>query len=122
MDAWLTTTRAELSVLPLPPPPTPPQFYMVTGGWTKFQHLSSTEILDPTRGVWQEVASLPRGVRGLACGSPRAGSVVCAGGRDGGEDRDEVREGHWALTITSAIHYAINFAYHTNEKLFNNNL
>ena len=93
---------------PPPPPPPPPQFYLVTGGnsglWTLGSgpsFLSSTEILDPTTGVWQEAAPLPRSLWGLACGSPRPGSVVCAGGRsrvDGvGSARDEVSDGHWPL-------------------------
>ena len=69
----------------------------MTGGWSGFNHLSSTEILDPTTGSWKEAAALPQGLRGLACGSPRDGTVVCAGGRDGAGDRDEVSEGRCAL-------------------------
>ena len=69
----------------------------MTGGWSGFNHLSSTEILDPTKGSWQEAAALPRGMRGLACGIPRDGSVVCAGGRDGAGDRDEVSQGRSPL-------------------------
>ena len=82
---------------PPPPPPPPPQFYLVTGGYYG-SFTSSTEILDPSTGVWQEAAPIPRQLWGLACGSPRPGSVVCAGGSEGFDAaRDEVSDGHWPL-------------------------
>ena len=82
LDSYLTTVS---------------QFYLVTGGFSG-GYLSSTEILDPRTGSWEEAAPFPRSLSWLACGSPRAGSVVCAGGvSDGGGDRDEVSEGHCPL-------------------------
>ena len=69
-----------------------PQFYLVTGGNSGSAILSSTEIQDPRTGSWQEASPLPRQLYGLACGSPRPGTVVCAGGYDGGY-RDEVSDG-----------------------------
>ena len=69
----------------------------MTGGFYGY-FLSSTEILDPTTGSWQVAAPFPRALRGLACGSFRPGSVVCAGGVSvGAGARDEVSDGHWPL-------------------------
>ena len=76
--------------------------YTYTGG-SSGSRLFSTEILDPRTGSWQQAAPLPRGLNYLACGSPRGGTVVCAGGLsdggdgDGGDARDEVSEGHCPL-------------------------
>ena len=67
----------------------PPQFYLVTGGSAG----SSTEILNPTTTAWQEASPFPRALFALVCGSPRGGSVVCAGGDDvGGATSDEVSD------------------------------
>ena len=63
---------------------------MVTGGISGSNILSSTDILDPTTGAWQDAAALPRQLYGLVCGSPQGKEVVCAGGAGYSGYRDEV--------------------------------